>query len=50
MKRKHSELNYCILDDDSDMLENQMSNFINTYDNYGLTTEDINKIKQIFKI
>lgn len=50
MKRKHSELNYCILDDDSDMLENQMSNFINTYDNYGLTTEDINKIKQILKI
>lgn len=50
INNKHSELYYCILDDDSDMLEEQMSHLVNTYNNGGLVKDDINKIKQILKI
>lgn len=39
--------NYVILDDDSDMLESQMSNFVNTDCDFGLTKEDYLKAVKI---
>lgn len=42
--------NYCIIDDDKDMLDKQMKNFVHI-DNYtGITDNDIEKIKQILNI
>ena len=39
--------NYVILDDDSDMLESQMSNFVNTDCDLGLTKNDYLKAVKI---
>ena len=43
-------IEYCIIDDDKDMLDKQMNNFVHI-DNYtGITDNDIEKIKQILNI
>lgn len=43
-------IDYCIIDDDIDMLDKQMNNFVHI-DNYtGITDNDIEKIKQILNI
>lgn len=43
-------IEYCIVDDDKDMLDKQMKNFVHI-DNYtGITDNDIEKIKQILNI
>lgn len=43
-------IEYCIIDDDNDMLDKQMNNFVHI-DNYtGITDNDIKKIKQILNI
>lgn len=40
----HPEItNYLILDDDNDMLPSQLSNFIQTHEQYGITREDVTK-------
>jgi len=45
---KHPEVErYVIIDDDSDMLESQLNNFIKTNPTYGLTVEDSVKVIQI---
>ena len=41
--------NYIILDDDSDMLPEQMNNFLRTNYKTGLTEEDVNKVISHFK-
>ena len=41
---------YCIIDDDSDMLKEQTSNFVQTSFWHGLTNEHIPKIKSILKL
>ena len=43
-------IEYCIIDDDKDMLDKQMNNFVHI-DNYkGITDNDIENIKQILNI
>jgi hypothetical protein len=39
--------NYCIVDDDNDMLDSQRSNFVRTNSVYGLTEDDCSKIRKI---
>lgn len=47
----HSNItNYVIIDDDSDMLESQMENFLQTDFKTGLTKNDYPKIKKILHI
>lgn len=41
---KRKKISYCIIDDDTDMLPEQMDNFVNTDFMVGLTDEDTNKI------
>ena len=41
------EISYCIIDDDTDMLDEQMDNFVNTDFMVGLTDEDVNKVIEI---
>ena len=44
----HQEIdNYCIVDDDNDMLESQMGHFVRTNPEYGLTVYDCDKIREI---
>lgn len=38
---------YVIIDDDTDMLEDQMANFVKTDPMFGLTVDDCNKIIKI---
>ena len=46
----HPEVsNYVILDDDSDMLEEQKNNFVHTNTYYGLTDEDTDKAIKILE-
>jgi len=40
-------VNYCIVDDDSDMLDEQKDNFVKCDTKIGLTTREIYKIKEI---
>lgn len=48
---EHSNIsNYVIIDDDSDMLEYQMTNFLQTDFRIGLTKNDYPKIKKILHI
>lgn len=48
----HSELfeNYCILDDENDMLVSQINNFVQTNQDVGFCDEDIYKVWKIFDI
>ena len=50
MKEDFAISEYCIVDDDSDMLDTQMSNFVQTNTWKGITENDYIKIKQILKI
>lgn len=50
MKEDFTILNYCIVDDDNDMLKNQMNNFVQTDFLIGLTRKNYRKIKQILNI
>lgn len=43
-------IDYCIIDDDNDMLPYQMNNFVRIDSLYGLTEDDVDKIKNILKI
>jgi hypothetical protein len=45
---KRANVKYCIIDDDTDMLESQQAFFVNTDFLTGLTKDDITKVKQIF--
>lgn len=45
----HSVTNYCIIDDDTDMLEEQQENFVRTDCQVGLTVEDCQKVINILK-
>jgi hypothetical protein len=48
---KHTEVeNYCIIDDDSDMLEEQLSHFLRTNYHEGLTKNHIVLIKNILNL
>jgi hypothetical protein len=48
---KHTEVeNYCIIDDDSDMLEEQLSHFLRTNYHEGLTKDHIVLIKNILNL
>lgn len=47
---KHPVDNYVILDDDSDMLDEQILNFIQINRETGLTNDYINNIKEILKL
>lgn len=38
---------YTIIDDDSDMLESQMDNFVKTYNDYGFTVQNFEKAYEI---
>lgn len=42
--------NYCIVDDDTDMLEEQLPYFVNTNFKNGLTRKDYKKIKHILNL
>ena len=45
----HPEIeNYCIIDDDNDMLDSQRDNFVRTNSIHGLTIYDCDKIREIF--
>jgi len=45
---KHLDVsNYCIVDDDNDMLSTQLENFVQVNSEVGLTEEDCEKIKRI---
>ena len=47
----HPEIeNYCIIDDDNDMLDSQRDHFVRTNSEHGLTIEDCNKVRKIFYI
>lgn len=46
----HNITNYVIIDDNSDMLESQMKNFLQTDFKTGLTKNDYPKIKKILHI
>lgn len=50
MKEDFVILNYCIVDDDNDMLEHQKKNFVQTNPWTGLTKKDYRKIKQILEL
>lgn len=50
MKEDFVISNYCIVDDDNDILEHQISNFVQTNPLTGLTRKDYNKIKKILNI
>jgi len=41
---------YAILDDDTDFLLGQKDNFVQTNEEYGITQDDIEKIKNILKV
>ena len=44
----HPEIdNYCIVDDDNDMLDSQRDNFVRTNSTHGLTIYDCDKIRKI---
>ena len=44
------DFEYCIVDDDTDMLLSQKDNFVHINERYGITEKDINKIKKILKL
>jgi hypothetical protein len=50
MKEDFVISNYCIVDDDDDMLKSQMNNFVQTDPLIGITRKDYRKIKQILKL
>ena len=50
MKEDFVIANYCIVDDDDDMLKSQMNNFVQTDPLIGITRKDYRKIKQILKL
>jgi len=50
MKEDFTILNYCIVDDDNDMLESQKNNFVQTNPLIGITRKNYHKIKQILKL
>ena len=41
---------YCIVDDDNDMLENQLENFVQTDYMVGITKKDYDKIRKILQV
>ena len=43
------DFEYCIVDDDTDMLLSQKNNFVHVNERYGLTKRDIEKIKKILE-
>ena len=45
-----NDVNYVIIDDDSDMLDDQKEHFVQTDWFVGITEDDINKVKQILKL
>lgn len=49
-KNTKRDLEYCIIDDDNDMLPEQMEHFVKTDFLTGVTKDDINKVKIILKI
>lgn len=48
-KNASGEYKYCIIDDDNDMLDEQLPNFVQTDFMDGLTDTDLNKIIDILK-
>lgn len=50
MKEDFVISNYCIVDDDNDMLESQKKHFVQTNPWTGLTKKDYRKIKQILNV
>jgi len=50
MKEDFVISNYCIVDDDNDMLEFQKKHFVQTNPWTGLTKKDYRKIKQILNV
>ena len=50
MKEDFQILNYCIVDDDNDMLKHQFKNFVKTDPLIGITKKDYRKIKNILNI
>lgn len=50
MKEDFVISNYCIVDDDDDMLKSQMNNFVQTDPLIGITRKDYRKIKQILNL
>ena len=50
MKEDFVIANYCIVDDDDDMLKSQMNNFVQTDPLIGITRKNYRKIKQILKL
>ena len=44
------DFEYCIVDDDTDMLLSQKDNFVHINERYGITEKDIHKIKKILHI
>jgi len=42
-----NEYNYCIIDDDTDMLYEQRNNFVNTDPQTGLTLDNVSKVIEI---
>jgi len=50
MKEDFKISNYCIVDDDNDMLKHQLKNFVQTNPLIGITRKDYRKIKDILKL
>ena len=50
MKEDFVISNYCIVDDNNDILKNQMNNFVQTDFLIGLTRKNYKKIKEILKL
>jgi hypothetical protein len=50
MKEDFTILNYCIVDDDNDMLDIQKKNFVQTNSWTGITRKNYHKIKEILKL
>lgn len=48
--KETDDFEYCIVDDDTDMLLSQKDNFVHINERYGITEKDINKIKKILKL
>lgn len=48
-KKAVGEYKYCVVDDDNDMLDEQLENFVQTDYMDGLTDSDMNKIIEILK-
>lgn len=47
--KKREDFRYCIIDDDTDMLDNQKEQFVHIDNYYGITDEDINKMLLCFE-